>query len=98
MEKIKIRGLVRSAGWIFLLWGAVIAVKGVRDILFGEPEANYFSPQKWEFISLQQWHTWSGFEIIYGLASVAIAIILWKYAPRLPEYIERTPRADSGLL
>jgi hypothetical protein len=89
MKKIKIRGLVVAASWIFLAWGGIVAVKGVYDAFWGEPEANFFSPQKWDFISRHQWLTWTGFEITYGLACVGIALVLRAYAPLLPPYIER---------
>jgi hypothetical protein len=89
MEKIKIRGLVRSAGWLFIIWGAVVTAKGFWDAFFGEPESNLYSPEKWEFITRHQWLTWSGFEITYGLACMGIALLLWRYAVRLPEYRER---------
>ena len=90
MKKIKIRGLVICSGWIFVVWGFVVSIKGFWDVFVGEPEANLYSPNKWEFISKKQWLTWSGFEITYGLACIAIAYVLWNYAKRLPEYIERS--------
>ncbi|MBN1621216.1 MAG: hypothetical protein JW871_01345 [Endomicrobiales bacterium] len=90
MRKVKIRGLVRCAARIFLVWGSIVAIKGVWDVFWGEPEANLYSPNKWDFISQKQWLTWSGFEITYGLACVAISYILFKYAWRLPEYIEQS--------
>lgn len=89
MEKIKVRGLVSASGMLFLLWGGVVMLRGLWDIAIGEPEANRYSLQKWEFVSRQQWATWSGFEIVYGLACIAAAFLLWKYARRLPEHIER---------
>ncbi|MHB9155790.1 MAG: hypothetical protein ACYC5N_08905 [Endomicrobiales bacterium] len=89
MEKIKVRGLVCSAGWIFFLWGCAVTIKGFRDAFWGEPEANLYSPSRWEFVSQNQWLTWSGFEIAYGLACAGIAFLLWNYARRLPDFIER---------
>jgi hypothetical protein len=89
MRKIKIRGLVMSAFWMFLSWGMLVAAKGLYDAFWGEPEANYYSPHKWEFVSQSQWLTWSGFELAYGLACAGVAVLLWKYAPFLPQYIER---------
>jgi hypothetical protein len=97
MERIKIRGLVRSAGWIFLAWGTVAAAKGLWDVFIGEPEANAYSLRPWEFISRDQWLTWSGFELTYGLACVALALALWKYAQRLPEWIERPSSRPAGV-
>ena len=89
MEKIKIRGLVFSAGWIFLTWGLIVTAKGFWDSFLGEPEANLYSQHKWEFITKSQWLNWAGFEITYGIACVLIAVVLRKYADRVPEYILR---------
>lgn len=89
-EKILVRGLVKCAGWIFLIWGIVIALKGMYDSFWGEPEANYFSPEKWDFITQAQWIRYAGFEILYGLACVGVACALWKYASYMPEYYVRT--------
>jgi hypothetical protein len=89
MKKIKIRGLALSAGWIFLIWGALVALKGFWDVFWGEPEANFYSSAKWEFISKHQWLTWSGFEITYGVACIGVAYLLRKYAQYLPDYIEK---------
>jgi hypothetical protein len=87
MEKIKIRGLVFSAGWIFLAWGLIVTAKGFWDSFLGEPEANLYSAHKWEFITKTQWFNWSGFEIAYGLSCVMLALVLRAYAQRVPEYI-----------
>ena len=89
MEKIKISGLLHIAGRIFFIWGLFAGLKGLWDAFIGEPEANYFSPHKWEFVTRQQWFTWSGFEVAYGAASIFAALALFYYARRLPEYIER---------
>jgi len=88
MEKKKIRGLVFGAGWIFLVWGIVVTIKGFWDSFLGEPEANLYSPHKWDFITQSQWLNWAGFEIAYGFACIFIALVLRSYARRLPEYIE----------
>jgi hypothetical protein len=93
MEKIKIRGLFQSAGWIFFIWGSIVAVKGAYDVFWGEPEANYFSAAKWEFVSRQQWYTWSGFEISYGLACIGVAYLLRTVARRVPVVIARSSAA-----
>ena len=89
MEKIKIRGLARIAGWILIVWGGIVAFKGLYDSFFGEPEANYYSLEKWQFVNQEQWLRWSGFEIAYGLACVGIGLACWEIAKRLPEWIER---------
>ncbi len=88
MKKVKFRGLFVAAGWIFVLWGAAVAAKGVFDLFAGEPEANHFSPRPWEFVTRVQWANWAGFEVAYGLACAGAAFLLWKYAPRVPEYLE----------
>lgn len=58
-------------------------------MFWGEPEANYFSPNKWDYISQNQWLTWAGFELAYGLACAGMGYLLWKYSKRYPEYITR---------
>lgn len=89
MEKLKVRGLVVCASWIFAVWGILVSIKGFWDVFFGEPESNYYSQVKWEFVSQQQWLTWSGFEITYGIACISIAYLLRKYSAKLPYFIER---------
>ncbi|MGA2090389.1 MAG: hypothetical protein ABSH12_02880 [Endomicrobiales bacterium] len=96
MQKIKIRGLVRAAGWMFCLWGVTVALKGMFDLLWGEPEANYYSPHPWEFVTRHQWFNWSGFEMIYGLACIGITYLLWKYASYVPEQIAREEERNEG--
>ncbi len=88
-EKVKVRGLARIAGWIFVLWGGTIAFKGLFDSFFGEPEANFYSPEKWQFVTQEQWTRWSGFEMAYGLASIGLGWACWEMAKLLPEWIER---------
>ena len=89
MRKIKIRGLLQISGWIFLIWGLIVSIKGFWDVFLGEPEANFYSQAKWEFVTRTQWLNWSGFEITYGIACMAVALLLWNYSKTLPEYIEK---------
>jgi len=96
MEKIKVRGLVYSAGWIFLSWGVIVIAKGLWDSFLGEPEANLFSPHKWEFITKSQWLNWAGFEIAYGAACLLLAYALLEYSKKLPEYIERNSKQNKS--
>lgn len=91
MEKIKIRGLVRGSGWAFMLWGVLVSLKGLYDAFVGEPEANHYSPQPWQFVTKDQWLRYAGFEWAYGLACVGVAWLLWRFAPRVPGVIERVP-------
>ena len=97
-EKIKIRGLARISGWIFLCWGSLIAFAGIYHAFLGEPEANFYSPEKWQFVTQKQWLRWNGFEIAYGLSCIGIGILCWEYGKRLPEWITRGKKAASGLL
>lgn len=89
MEKIKIRGLVQGGGVLLGLWGVVVALKGAYDLAWGEPEANFFSPRPWEFITRERWLNWAGFEVIYGAACVGLALLAWRYAAFVPAVIER---------
>ncbi|OGR84654.1 MAG: hypothetical protein A2901_07430 [Elusimicrobia bacterium RIFCSPLOWO2_01_FULL_54_10] len=95
MEKVKIRGLVRIAGWIFHVWGGLVAFKGLYDSFFGEPEANLYSPEKWEFVTQEQWLRWSGFEIAYGLACIGLGFACWEAAKRLPDWVERAKQTPD---
>lgn len=95
--KIKVRGLVRAAGWIVVVWGSVVTLKGFWDAFCGEPEANQFSPQPWQFITKDQWLRYAGFEICYGMACLGVAYLLWRYAQRLPEWVIRE-RPSSPLI
>lgn len=73
---------LRISGKIFCIWGGIVALKGFFDAAFGEPEANLFSPAKWEFVTYQQWLTWSGFEITYGVFCVAFGYFLLELSKR----------------
>ncbi len=88
-EKIKIRGLVQIAGWIFMVWGCLMTALGLYHAFAGEPEANYYSLERWQFVTQAQWLRWSGFETAFGLACAGIGFLCWEYARRLPEWIVR---------
>ena len=90
-EKVKIRGLARIAAWMFGVWGAVVVPKGVYDLFIGEPEANLYAPQPWAFVTREQWLRYGGFELVYGLCCLALAVTLWRYARFLPETVRRNP-------
>ena len=91
-EKVKIRGLARLAGWGFAVWGGLVALKSLYDLVWGEPEANLYSARPWEFVTQEQWLRWSGFELAYGLACLALAWYAWSFARWLPEMVERPRR------
>jgi hypothetical protein len=86
-SKIKIRGLFRIAGWILVGWGSGMSFLGLVHAFFGEPEANIYSLEKWQFVTQEQWLRWSGFEMTYGLACIGIALVVWELAKRFPETV-----------
>ncbi len=92
-ETIKIKGLARLAAAIFAGWGGLVAFKGLWDLFAGEPEANLYAPQKWDFVTEAQWLRWSGFELAYGMACLGLAWYCLRWARRLPATIERPRRA-----
>ena len=73
-----------------------MAFKGLYDLFIGEPEANLYSVEKWQFVTQQQWLRYAGFELAYGLALIALAVVIKKYSRFLPETIER-PRREPDL-
>lgn len=89
MRKVKIRGLARLAAGLFAVWGGLVAPKGLYDLLVGQPEANLYSPQPWQFVTLAQWHRYAAFELLYGAACLGLAVCLARYARFLPEWVER---------
>jgi hypothetical protein len=90
VETIKIRGLVRLSAWMFAVWGAAVSFKGAYDLLLGgQPEANLYAPAPWAFVTQAQWFRYSGFEAAYGVACLAIAWTLMRYARFLPETVRR---------
>jgi hypothetical protein len=97
-EKVKIRGLATIAGWIALGWGLAFGFAGLFHAFIGEPEANVYSLEKWQFVSQEQWLRWSGFEITYGLACMGLGLLCWEYAKRLPEWISRPRRTVDDLI
>lgn len=92
MEKIKVRGLPRIASALLGIWGAVVGGKALYDLFIGEPEANLYSPRKWQFVTREQWLRYGGFELVYGLSLLALAWLLWRYSRFLPEWISRAKR------
>lgn len=77
------------AAWIFGLWGAVIAPKGLYDLFWGAPEANLYAPAPWAFVTREQWLRYGGFELAYGLCCIALAYFAYRYSRFLPETIVR---------
>ncbi|MFH1725479.1 MAG: hypothetical protein ABII00_12790 [Elusimicrobiota bacterium] len=88
-RKVKVRGLAVISAGIFGVWGAPVAVKGVYDLLWGQPEANLYAPAPWEFVTREQWLRYGGFELTYGLCCLALAWFLLRYSRFLPEAVSR---------
>lgn len=88
-QKIKVRGLARIVAWVLGVWGVLVCGKALYDLFAGEPEANLYSAEKWQFVTQAQWLRYGGFELAYGLACLALAWAAVKYARFLPEVVER---------
>ncbi|MDE2291306.1 MAG: hypothetical protein KGL53_04420 [Elusimicrobia bacterium] len=74
-----------------------MAPKGAYDLLLGgQPEANLYSPAPWQFVTRAQWHRYAGFELLYGLACLGVAVALWRYARFLPDWVEREEPARGA--
>lgn len=97
-EKIKIRILAESAGFFFYLWGGAVLLTGLHHAFFGEPEANFYSLQKWQFVTEQEWLLWSGFLIAYGLCCLGFGKLAQEVAKRLPVFVIRRKEFDSQIL
>ena len=100
MERIKIRGLARGPAWAFAVWGSAVLLKGAYDLFGGgQPEANYYSPKPWMFVTRAEWTRYASFEAVYGLACLVLARLLFVYARSLPETLSRPrPPAIDPLL
>ena len=99
MEKVRVQGLLWISGGMFAVWGGVVALKGVYDrFLGGEPEANLYAPEPWAFVTREQWVRYASFEVVYGLACLALAVLLFKYSRFLPEMVLRPKSKEPTLL
>jgi hypothetical protein len=96
-ERVKVRGLVRVSSAIFGVWGVPVVLKGIFDLVAGEPEANLYAPKPWAFVTRPEWLRYSIFELVYGLACAVLAFLLWTYAAKLPEFIERPASPKDSL-
>lgn len=81
MQKIKYRAVFKSSGWIFIIWGIIVVTKGLYDVFIGLPES--------EFVPLEKFAKYSGFEVVYGLACVIVGLAIFEFAKKLPEIIEK---------
>ncbi len=92
-ETIKVRGLARLAAAIFAGWGGLVLSKGLYDLLLGgEPEANLYAAKAWGFVSRAEWGRYARFEVVYGLACLALAWYCRRWSRRLPETVKRPRR------
>ena len=74
-------------------------MKGVYDrLLGGEPEANKYAPAPWAFVSRDQWARYASFELVYGLACLGLAVLLYRYARFLPETVSRPRSHEPSLI
>ncbi|MFA6002958.1 MAG: hypothetical protein WC881_02715 [Elusimicrobiota bacterium] len=89
-ETVKVRGLAWICAGVLGLWGAIVALKAVYDLFWGEPEANLYAPQKWAFVTRAEWLRYGGFELAYGAALLALAWYIYRYSRFLPESVQRT--------
>lgn len=81
MQKIRYRAVFKSSGWIFVVWGIIAALKGLYDAFISLPES--------EFVPLANWSKYAGFEVVYGLACVITGLVIFEFAKKVPEIIEK---------
>jgi hypothetical protein len=82
---------------MFGVWGVPVVLKGIYDLAVGEPEANLYAPKPWAFVTRAEWLRYAWFELAYGLACAALAYLLWTYAAKLPEFVERPASPKDAL-
>jgi len=81
VKEVKLRPVVRTSGWIFVIWGTVVVIKGILDAFFLEPES--------EFITIKEWIRYAGFEIIYGFACIIFGLVIFEFSKRVKEKIKK---------
>lgn len=80
-REVKLRAVVRTGGWIFIIWGIIVVIKGILDAFILEPES--------EFIALKDWIRYSGFEITYGVVCILFGLVILEFSKRVKEKIKR---------
>jgi len=80
-KEVKLRPVVKAGGWIFIIWGIVVVVKGILDAFIFEPET--------EFIALKEWIRYAGFEIVYGFACILFGLVIFEFSKRVKEKIKK---------
>ena len=88
-QVIQARGLAHLAAFIFGFGGVVITIRALYDLFWGAPEANIYSARPWQFVTLNQWTRYAGFELCYGLSCLALAWVIIRYSRFLPKTIRR---------
>ncbi|MFH1783648.1 MAG: hypothetical protein ABH868_01930 [bacterium] len=74
MQDDEMRGLAKTAGWIFVIIGVLVAVKGAADMIFLAPSS--------EFVTPENWMRFAFFELVYGLACVLIGEAIFSFVRR----------------
>ena len=85
-RRVAVRGLAHLAAAVFWVGGAAASLKGFWDAFFGAPEARFFSAKPWDFVTREQWFRFTGLELTFGLACLALGAACRVYARRLPIY------------
>lgn len=71
MNKEEIKGLSRIAGWIFVVFGMLVVIKGFLDIFILFPSS--------EFVSIDNWIRYALFEVVYGIACMSVGLVIFKF-------------------
>lgn len=71
----QVTSLIKLAGWIFVVYGIIIAIKGAIDIFYPNP-ATQFVP-----VSVYT-GKWVPFEMAYGAACVVTGLACFKYTEK----------------
>lgn len=79
MRRLKYRAVYKTSGWIFCTWGVIVVLKGIYDVFIGLPES--------EFVPLEKFAKYSGFEVVYGIACVLVGLAIFEFAKHLPEFL-----------
>ncbi|HAX61734.1 MAG TPA: hypothetical protein DCX95_04125 [Elusimicrobia bacterium] len=88
MQKIRYRAVFKGSGWIFTVWGIIVVLKGLYDVFVGLPES--------EFVPLANFSKYAGFEVVYGLACILMGLVIFEFAKKVPEFIEKVEADERG--
>lgn len=73
MANIKeIRGLLKLAGWMFIIFGILVTIVGILGIMgIVKPES--------EFVTGSEWLRYTIFETTYGLVCVGVGYLIFLF-------------------